>query len=128
MRAGIRYERKVSKQLKLDLPGIWISPWFRFQTELGDTRWCQPDALLVGKDQVVLFEVKVRSTSDAWWQLEKLYKPVVEKAFGRTVEGLVMVCKHFDPATTGLGGEPHHVFSFREASEARGFSVMQWRA
>lgn len=124
-RAGIRYERKVLKQLKLELPSVWTSPWFRFQTER-DSRWCQPDALLKSSEDLVIFEVKIRSTTDAWWQLEHLYKPVVEKAFERRVTGIVLICKHLDPMV-GLPGEPHHVFSFRDASLARGFSVMQWQ-
>jgi hypothetical protein len=48
---------------------------------------------------LVLFEVKIRSTQDAYWQLVKKYKPVVEKALGRKVDALVQVVRSFDPAT-----------------------------
>ena len=94
-KAGLRYERKVLDMLVEALPGFQRSPWFTFEDRRGP-RWCQPDGLL--PEPLILFEVKIRTTPLAWWQLSSLYRPVVELVFKRRVEGLVMVCRSFDPS------------------------------
>jgi hypothetical protein len=128
-RAGIRYERKALKWLGKEIPGLQGSPWFRFHDEGGNTRFCQPDALFVDDKRLVIFEVKVRLGEAAWWQLEHLYRPVIETAFGRAVTGLVVLCKHVDPVN-GFPVVPHLL---RSASEAvcrvgGGLGVLQWRS
>lgn len=75
-------------------------PWLEFENESG-RRWCQPDGLLVcaANRAVTVVEVKYRHTSDAWWQLWRLYIPVVRILYtGYLVNGLEIV-KWFDPQT-----------------------------
>ncbi len=43
-------------------------------------------------------EVKYQHTPDAWWQLRRLYAPLVEHIFPHYSVHLVEVCKWFDPA------------------------------
>lgn len=80
---------------------IWPSPWIRFQ-ENEDTRvrWCQPDALAFDPwaGRIIIIEVKYQHTSDAWWQLRRLYAPVVKALFPGYDIHLAEVCKWYDPA------------------------------
>lgn len=98
-RAGLRYERKVLDLLCELFPETKKSPWFEFNDpHTSCPRWCQPDAMLKTEDGLILFEVKIRFTSDAWFQLEQLYRPVVERALLRPVNATVVICRTFDPA------------------------------
>lgn len=98
-RAGIRYERKALEFLTRNVPGFRQQPWFKFVAENGNLRWCQPDGILpLDRYGVVVFEVKVTFTSDAWWQLRKLYEPVLKRALGVDRVVPCLVCKNFDPA------------------------------
>lgn len=98
-KAGIRYEAGFHKLLNSQHPcdyATFRDQMFTFQTPKGP-RWCKPDGLLLfGGDRGILFEVKYRHTSDSWWQLWKLYKPVVERFYGIEVI-CCEVCKFFDP-------------------------------
>lgn len=101
---GIRYEKEVNWRLEglyelCYIPGTWFAYHWR-----GRIRYCQPDALLVLPERsvLVIVEVKYSHTSDAYWQLEHLYLPVLRCFLGRgnpwqiaTVE----VVKWFDPCT-----------------------------
>lgn len=100
-KAGIRYERKVTSFLRsCFFDGLQVGPWFEFLDVNGGRRYCQPDALWLSKDKsfAIIFEVKIRFTSDAYYQLRKLYAPVVRKALEPQRIGLVNVCRSFDPA------------------------------
>ena len=79
--------------------GPWIS---YFSAGSHTLQYCQPDGLLIDSEQglIVIIEIKLRHTSDAWWQLRHLYEPVVRKLFGDTQwrYGLVEIVRWFDPA------------------------------
>ena len=128
-RAGLRYEAKVLKHLAETFPGFQPSRWMSFQGEGGRRRFCQVDGLLA-EGALAIFEVKLRFTSDAYFQLSQLYKPVVEAIYGRSVESLVVVCKYFDPATP-FPSPIYHVSSL-DLSALRGIprervGVYTWR-
>jgi hypothetical protein len=99
----LKYERKALARLYERYPGrlVW-SPWIRFRNPAGSWRWCQPDGLLIDVEagQVVVLEVKHHHTSDAWWQLEKLYRPVVQRMLPEQLWRLavVEVVRWYDPA------------------------------
>lgn len=102
---GVRYERKVHEYLEAMFPDQYIpSPWLMFE-ELGVARprWCQPDGLLIdlARGEVTIVEVKYQHTSDAWWQMFKLYRPVLEVLLpkGLWTYRCVEVVKWYDPAT-----------------------------
>lgn len=60
------------------------SPWLHFRSESSEKwRWCQPDGLLVDIERGIItcVEVKYSHTENAWWQVRKLYLPVLEKLF-----------------------------------------------
>ena len=81
-RAGLRFERKALKFLKREF-GRQFTPsqWFRYTTETNPMGWCQVDGLARVNNLLIVFEVKTTFTSDAWWQLRKLYEPVVKVAY-----------------------------------------------
>jgi len=99
---GIRYERKAQLYLAQRYGGSYMpSPWLCFST-LGDVRWCQPDGLLVYPKlrRVVVVEIKYSHTARAWWQVRKLYIPVLEKLFPGYDFRAVELVKWFDPDVT----------------------------
>ena len=102
---GRRYERKALKYLEEVFPErIVPSPWFVFTTEYSGCveLFCQPDALVFDPRQgiITVVEVKLRHTSNAWWQLKELYIPVVRAVFGSAWEYRpIEVVKSFDPHT-----------------------------
>lgn len=98
LRTGVRYEQKVHlfvadewKSLGSYRPGSWI----RFVDDSG-RRFCQPDGLLIRDHEVVLVEVKIAHTQRAWWQLRKLYAPVVKKLFPHRDVIVLEICKTCD--------------------------------
>lgn len=97
-REGIRYEQKVLDALVDIFPLACLpSPWLFFY-DRGHYRRCQPDALLFFPRRVTIVEVKLTHCAKAWWQLRRLYEPVVAKVFpSRRVE-LVEIATAFDPA------------------------------
>jgi hypothetical protein len=80
------------------------SPWVRFtNVEDLNARWCQPDGIIIdlAAGELVIVEMKYQHTSDAWWQLEKLYKPVLKKMYPEDLWKIrcVEIVKWFDVAT-----------------------------
>jgi len=101
----VRYERRVHEHFLELYPDRYLpSPWVRFtNVEDANARWCQPDGLIIdlAAGEIVIVEMKYQHTADAWWQLEKLYKPVLRAMFpaGLWTLRCVEVVKWFDPAT-----------------------------
>lgn len=85
---GLRYEKSVAKALPLAAHGRW----FQFLDANG-IGTCQTDLLLEFKDLVVVLEAKYTWTLTGHVQVERLYQPVVAKALGKPVVGLV-ICKN----------------------------------
>lgn len=100
---GLRYQEKVSSHLNDRFGEVFVSgPWFRYKAVGVDKpRWCQPDGLLFIPElsRIILIEVKLQHTSDAWWQLRQLYLPVVAHAFppSRWEYVLCEVVRWYDP-------------------------------
>ena len=90
-RTGKLFEEKVKESLWGWFPESFISgPWFQYwERNPYRIQWCQPDGLLIFPREgiIVILEIKSTHTSDAWWQLRKLYSPVVKKVFGEGKEG-----------------------------------------
>lgn len=98
-RAGKRYERKAIAYLQERLGTAFLpSPWYKFKDSKGALRWCQPDGVLLTPELALIFEIKIGFTSAAWWQLRKLYEPVIRAAYQPPRIGVLVMCKSFDPA------------------------------
>jgi len=74
---GIRYEKKVGKELKARFPearilsGQWIKFW-----DLGGVGFAQPDHVLLLGGRGLIVEAKLSHTDQAREQLELLYAPL----------------------------------------------------
>ncbi len=105
--SGLRYEDKAQEWLCATLPDYVRSPWVRFveHTEFGDDkRACVPDGLLLQPPNAFVFEIKIRHTTDAWFQLRRLYAPVIAALPRIDRVFLIEVCSSFDPSV--LNPEP----------------------
>lgn len=90
-RYGLTFEKAFGKALTKRWPKQVLSgQWFQFG-DVNGSGYCQPDLLLVFSNEVVIFECKLTDTEQGRSQLAKLYYPVVEKALGRAVKGVVVV-------------------------------------
>lgn len=78
--AGLRYERAFHSAV-----GGIRGQWFEFE-DFNGAGWCQTDVILGD----VIFECKLSWTWDAIKQLTWLYIPVVEKALGKKMRGVVV--------------------------------------
>jgi len=94
--AGLRYERALARML----PGATHGQWWEFWDANG-RGVCQTDLFLTVGDAVVVVEVKYTWTLVGHGQLENLYLPVLRKATGREVIGLV-ACKKLVPEVLGV--------------------------
>ena len=104
-RAGLLYQSKVEAWLRDSVASgnscfVDCGPWFCYSDESGRRRYCQPDALVRAPSagSVGIVEVKIRWTSDAWWQLRKLYEPVLRVAKPAYEIFALCICRSYDPA------------------------------
>jgi hypothetical protein len=105
-RAGQRYEKKALAFLERECAALpehagrlHAKQWFRFQSDRGPVRWCQPDAFWQSSDglELIIVEIKTTFSSDAWWQIKRLYEPVLRLALKPRAIGTIVICKSFDP-------------------------------
>lgn len=76
------------------------SPWLNFLGSRG-VHWCQPDGLLfdIQRGVIAIVEIKYQHTTDAWWQLRRLYEPVLSALFPPSLWRftVVEIVKWYDP-------------------------------
>lgn len=131
-RAGLRYERKVQSLLRHQFGHQYLaSPTIYFTDDLG-RRCCVPDGLfLVGRDFWVIVEIKRQHMPEAWWQLKRLYKPVIEHD-GKNRAECVEIVQSYDPAmpfptAVELLPDLEAFLSWMRAPSAR-FAVFEWKS
>jgi hypothetical protein len=109
---GIRYEKAVRSWLTALFPDAIHEQWFEF-TDSSGYGICQTDHLVVFDHLVVVFESKLTQTHQAIAQVNLLYRPVVEKVWGRPSLG-VQICKNLvvDPGP-GLIRNPRSIPTFK---------------
>lgn len=126
-RAGKRYEKAAQGHL-VSLFGRDFTPgqWFGYMAD-GQRRYCQVDGLLCNLAGVVVFEIKYTFTADAYWQLRKLYEPVVRCALGPKRLGLVIMCRSYDPAAA-FPEQVQHLELFGDwQKRLMEIGVLQWK-
>ena len=128
-KAGKLYEKKVLARLKDWTDGtIYPLPWIKFRLGNSD-RYCQPDALIHVGNTIVIVEVKLTHTLDAYWQLRRLYYPVVSTLFPGTTIRLCEVAKNMRPEVKYL--EPialtRDLQFFAEQDDAN-IGVIPWKS
>ncbi len=96
---GLRFERKVVKWFEATYPSRFLAGLpFTFQTSR-KRGMAVPDGLLFSPDwrTCCIVEVKLSHCSDAWWQMEAFYKPIVAEALHGYRVICLEVCKSYDP-------------------------------
>jgi hypothetical protein len=82
---GLLYEKKAIASLTALFEGwpIERGTWIGFRDSgKGGMRVCQPDLFVrLSPDRILLLEVKARHSLLAWWQLRRLYQPVLEALY-----------------------------------------------
>lgn len=83
------------------------NPWLNFKCAADSSRrWCQPDGILIDhiSGVVTIFECKYSHCARAWWQLHRLYGPVLKKLFPSHWElRYLEIVYYFDPAVVFPG-------------------------
>jgi hypothetical protein len=85
--------------------------WIRFFDEHGIGH-AEPEAYVVLKDRIILFEVKRTGMPAGRMQMEGLYQPLLEKIFEKPVYSL-LICQNVVQDT------PHPRFDTRKISSPR---------
>lgn len=101
-RLGLSYQKKIEKFVRSNSNSwdVKCGVWFCYHDD-DRRRFCQPDILLddAANKVCVIVETKLRWTANAWWQLRRLYEPVLRHVRGPDWT-LILLCitKSFDPA------------------------------
>ena len=128
-RYGIRYEQLVHVRFRNVLGfNYHRNPTLSFLDD-GHFRKLVPDGLLFQPDgTAIIFEVKSQHMPEAWWQLRKLYEPVVKALPFVNRTSCIEVTRSYDPAM----GFPEPITLYTELREAiagpcRELKVLRWR-
>jgi hypothetical protein len=108
---GLSYEKKaITAITRLFSRGdhfVIPKPWYEFKSDSDGLRWASPDLVVRPKVHgeatggggiVFLFEIKATHTDAAWWQLHRLYVPVIRFIWPAAEVRCVEVTKSYDPA------------------------------
>lgn len=104
-REGLKYEKLVHKEFDKRYSSSYVpSLWLEYETALDSyLHRCQPDGLLFNfpAGKIIVIEIKLKHTKQAFFQLRNLYLPVLAKMFPPNLWELVPceVVKWFDPNT-----------------------------
>ena len=100
---GLKYEARIQQLLARSFPNLYVlGPWLKFSSKhRSKPSWCQPDTILIDivRGTITVIEIKTRHTSAAWWQLQRLYIPVLKALFGTHLWKFVPIeiVRWFDP-------------------------------
>lgn len=121
---GLRYEQKVHDVLSAIYEAQFTpSPCILFE-EGTRLRRAIPDGILMLGNCVVVVEVKYTHTEFAWWQLKRLYEPLITRIYpGKTIR-CVEVCHTYDPGTIF---HAHRLVESLHALPETDVGVIQWK-
>jgi hypothetical protein len=121
---GLRYEQRVHDVLTAIYEERFLaSPSILFE-ERYQCRRAILDGVLLFDDEVVVIEVKYTHTELAWWQLKRLYAPLLARLYlGRSLR-CVEICRSYDPGTSFPS---HRLVTSLHALPETEVGVIQWR-
>jgi hypothetical protein len=98
-KAGLRYEAKAQLYLRNQLADYVEAPIVTFvDSAVGSGRRVVPDGVVFRGRTIWIFEIKSQHTHAAWWQLRRLYEPVLWQLPGVEVVNCVEMTRSYDPA------------------------------
>lgn len=119
-RDGLRYERKIAKQLgRYLLDGHFAAlehnPWFSYRRDMAAAAYCVPDFIFLhtspgGRPFLCVAEVKLTWIPDAAPKLREIYCPVATLVFRRPAFGFV-ICRNLTPDVMPPGTTVVHTLS-----------------
>lgn len=121
---GLRYEQKVHDVLS----AIYQSRYRASQSILFEDRTglrrAIPDGLLELPDRLVIVEIKYSHCELAWWQLNRLYAPLVLRLIPRPIY-VCEIVHSFDPDVKWPG--PQVLVDSLHKLPMNGTGVLQWK-
>jgi len=123
---GLYYESKVHDILEAIYEIDYRrSPSILFEDRSGLHR-CIPDGILNIGSRLIIVEIKLRHTERAYWQLERLYKPVLgTMVVPGTRVYTVEICRSYDPDEVWPG--VHEVVTSLHRLPLDRTGVLQWQ-
>lgn len=100
-KAGLAYQKRIVKYCQSPSWSVRAGEWYCYSDLGAKRRYCQPDILLDSGilEPLVVVEVKLRWTALAWWQLRKLYVPVLQRVYPNVPAFVSLaICRSYDPA------------------------------
>lgn len=98
MRAGLAYERRVLRKLKLLYPDLKASPWIVYKAPK-KSGICQPDALLVLPDgRLIVIEIKLSRMPQVRQKLMQFYGPLVQLLYPKHKLCYLQIYKNTKPS------------------------------
>jgi hypothetical protein len=124
---GLRYEGKVQERVRAEFPGYLCGPCIYFM-DGWKQRMVQPDGILVFDAYVFIIEIKYQHMPEAWWQLQRLYYPLVCRLWPKKEVSCLEICRSYDPAL-GFPCEVTLVDDFKMwvSGPRQEFGVMVWK-
>lgn len=125
-KAGLAYEQKVVDVLS----AIYGDQFCRAPSILYDDRTgCRmaiPDGVLRVRSELVIIEVKLSHCEKAWWQLNRLYLPLLSAlVLPGTRISTVEICRHYDPEVRFP--VPGELVTSLHKLPSHGTGILQWR-
>lgn len=128
-KAGLRYEDAIQRSLLERYPdGSYASaPHIHFQDDSG-YRTCLPDGILTLDGVKYILEIKRAHCALAWWQLERLYRPLVATYYHDRQVRVCEIAKSFDPSIV-FPAEPRRIQSIINLPSLleSDFGVLVWK-
>lgn len=125
-KAGLRYEAQVVDYFSAAFGQMFFAHTSIHFRDLNGARTCVPDGLVLTDDGwIVIVEIKSQHMPEAWWQLRKLYEPVVRVAFRTSKVAVLEVVKTYDPSMPF----PERVTLHDDLDDLRreDFGVFRWK-
>jgi hypothetical protein len=82
--AGMAYEKKVGKVLRILFKEVHSARWFEYE-DSARAGVCQVDHFVVLPEKIILVECKLSETEEAWSQMADLYAPILAQHYRRGV-------------------------------------------
>lgn len=123
---GLAYEQKVIDVLSaIYAEDFRSAPSILYEDRTG-TRMAIPDGILRLGSTLVVVEVKLTHTERAWWQLNRLYAPLLAALCIRGVRlSTVEICRSYDPSVTFPG--PSEVVSSLHSLRPGITGILPWK-